>query len=123
MTKVLTTHHHWDHADGNPGLLKALNESIPVYGHDERIPALSNKVNHNDNIQVVQILFFGNLIKLFTRKRFYKDWFGPKCEVSFHTMPHHWSHVLLRDSQTKRTNHAVCFHWRYTVFIRMWPIF
>jgi hydroxyacylglutathione hydrolase len=60
LTKVLTTHHHWDHADGNPGLLKNLNESIPVYGYDERIPALSNKLRHNDDIQVALHPCFGS---------------------------------------------------------------
>ena len=32
LTKVLTTHHHWDHANGNPKLLELLKSKIPVYG-------------------------------------------------------------------------------------------
>ena len=32
LTKVLTTHHHWDHANGNPKLLELLQSKIPVYG-------------------------------------------------------------------------------------------
>lgn len=56
LTKVLTTHHHWDHADGNLELLQKLNKNIPVYGGDDRIPALSDKVKHNDIIKVSIIL-------------------------------------------------------------------
>ncbi|CAF0800779.1 unnamed protein product [Brachionus calyciflorus] len=52
LTKILTTHHHWDHADGNPKLLEKLEEKIPVYGGDDRIPALSNKIGQDDVIQV-----------------------------------------------------------------------
>ncbi len=52
LISVLTTHHHWDHADGNPGLLKKLGETIPVYGGDDRIPALNHKVSHDDVLSV-----------------------------------------------------------------------
>jgi hydroxyacylglutathione hydrolase len=55
LTHVLTTHHHWDHADGNPALIKLCENSrkkIPVYGGDDRIPALTNKINHNDTIKI-----------------------------------------------------------------------
>lgn len=52
LTKVLTTHHHWDHANGNPKLLELLQSQIPVYGGDDRIPALSAKVKHDDLIQL-----------------------------------------------------------------------
>jgi hydroxyacylglutathione hydrolase len=41
-----------DHADGNPKLLELLKESIPVYGGDDRIPALSDKVGQDDMITV-----------------------------------------------------------------------
>jgi hydroxyacylglutathione hydrolase len=37
ITKILTTHHHWDHANGNPEMIKLLdNSSLPVYGGDDR---------------------------------------------------------------------------------------
>lgn len=52
LTKILTTHHHYDHADGNPDLVKSLKEKIPVYGGDDRIPAMTDKVSHNDKLKV-----------------------------------------------------------------------
>jgi hydroxyacylglutathione hydrolase len=37
ITKILTTHHHWDHANGNPEMIKLLdNSNLPVYGGDDR---------------------------------------------------------------------------------------
>ena len=48
---VLTTHHHWDHAGGNEQLLK-LTGPILVYGGDNRIGGLTNKVKHNDRFEV-----------------------------------------------------------------------
>lgn len=45
-----------DHANGNPELVKRLNDpSVPVYGGDERIPALTNKVQHNYTFNVKKI--------------------------------------------------------------------
>ena len=53
LTKILTTHHHWDHANGNPELVKLLgDQKTPVYGGDDRIPGLTNKVGHNDTLKV-----------------------------------------------------------------------
>lgn len=53
LTKILTTHHHWDHANGNPELVKSLpDQKIPVYGGDDRIPALTNKVGHDETLQI-----------------------------------------------------------------------
>lgn len=57
LTKILTTHHHWDHANGNPDLVKLLSSDggkTPVYGGDDRIPALTNKVKHDDTLKVFQ---------------------------------------------------------------------
>ncbi|XP_026728931.1 hydroxyacylglutathione hydrolase, mitochondrial isoform X2 [Trichoplusia ni] len=60
LTTVLTTHHHWDHAGGNQELVKKI-PNIEVYGGDDRIGALTKKVEHNTifNIgnMVVQCLF------------------------------------------------------------------
>lgn len=57
---VLTTHHHWDHAGGNEQLLK-LTGPIKVYGGDDRIGGLTNKVKHDDRFEIgslsVQCLF------------------------------------------------------------------
>ncbi|XP_076664199.1 transmembrane protein 104 isoform X2 [Andrena cerasifolii] len=51
LTKVLTTHHHWDHAGGNGKLCKKFN-NLQVYGGDDRIEALTNKVKHEDSINI-----------------------------------------------------------------------
>ena len=53
---VLTTHHHWDHAGGNEQLLK-LTGPIKVYGGDDRIGGLTNKVKHDDRFEVKFCLF------------------------------------------------------------------
>lgn len=51
LTKVLTTHHHWDHAGGNAKLCKKFN-NLQVYGGDDRIEALTHKVKHNDTFNI-----------------------------------------------------------------------
>lgn len=51
LTKVLTTHHHWDHAGGNANLCKKFN-NLQVYGGDDRIEALTCKVKHNDTFNI-----------------------------------------------------------------------
>lgn len=51
LTKVLTTHHHWDHAGGNEKL-KCLMPDLHVYGGDERIGALTCKVTHGNVINL-----------------------------------------------------------------------
>ncbi|XP_026750938.1 hydroxyacylglutathione hydrolase, mitochondrial [Galleria mellonella] len=60
LTTVLTTHHHWDHAGGNEDLVK-LHPGLQVYGGDERIGALTKKVEHNTKFNLghlnVQCLF------------------------------------------------------------------
>ncbi|XP_071963967.1 hydroxyacylglutathione hydrolase, mitochondrial-like isoform X2 [Antedon mediterranea] len=60
LTSVLTTHHHWDHSGGNEKLV-SLQQGLNVYGGDDRIPALTNKVSHDDKFKVgslnIQCLF------------------------------------------------------------------
>lgn len=51
LTKVLTTHHHWDHAGGN-GKLCTKFQNLSVFGGDDRIDALTNKVSHNDSFNI-----------------------------------------------------------------------
>jgi len=51
LTSVLTTHHHWDHAGGNDELIKLTGE-LPVYGGDDRIGALTQKVSHNTELKL-----------------------------------------------------------------------
>lgn len=61
LTKILTTHHHWDHANGNPELVKLLgDQKTPVYGGDDRIPGLTNKVVHNDSLKVYLLLLLSS---------------------------------------------------------------
>eukprot|EP00002_Diphylleia_rotans_P019385 TRINITY_DN3750_c0_g3_i2.p1 TRINITY_DN3750_c0_g3~~TRINITY_DN3750_c0_g3_i2.p1 ORF type:complete len:257 (+),score=59.99 TRINITY_DN3750_c0_g3_i2:62-832(+) len=55
VTGILTTHHHNDHAGGNSDFLK-LMPGIPVWGGDERIEALSNKVDDQEVLNVGSLL-------------------------------------------------------------------
>lgn len=62
LKSVLTTHHHWDHAGGNEKLVEKFAAShsssggaLKVYGGDDRIGALTNKVAHDD------VVHLGNL--------------------------------------------------------------
>lgn len=50
LTSVLTTHHHWDHAGGNEKLVQ--KGKLTVYGGDDRIGALTNKVTHGDKFNI-----------------------------------------------------------------------
>jgi len=52
LTAVLTTHHHWDHAGGNEELVKKFESTLKVYGGDDRIGALTNKIGQDDIINV-----------------------------------------------------------------------
>jgi len=51
LTTVLTTHHHWDHAGGN-AKMASMVKGLTVYGGDDRIDALTNKVNHGDEFKI-----------------------------------------------------------------------
>ena len=46
LTTVLTTHHHWDHAGGNKDLVSRV-QGLAVYGGDDRIDGLTQKVGHD----------------------------------------------------------------------------
>ncbi|XP_063699138.1 hydroxyacylglutathione hydrolase, mitochondrial-like [Culicoides brevitarsis] len=53
LSKVLTTHHHWDHAGGNEKLVSLFTENkLEVFGGDERIGALTNHVKHGDTLKI-----------------------------------------------------------------------
>jgi hydroxyacylglutathione hydrolase len=53
LEKVLTTHHHWDHAGGNEQLVaKFKTNSLAVYGGDDRIGALTHKIGQDDEFKV-----------------------------------------------------------------------
>lgn len=51
LTKVLTTHHHWDHAGGNAKLLKSFADLV-IYGGDDRVEAINCKITHNDTFSI-----------------------------------------------------------------------
>ncbi|XP_044272466.1 hydroxyacylglutathione hydrolase, mitochondrial [Tribolium madens] len=55
LTKVLTTHHHWDHAGGNEQLVKKSKNALQVFGGDDRIGALTNQVKHGDKFSIGDI--------------------------------------------------------------------
>lgn len=53
LTKVLSTHHHWDHSAANPEL--AERYGAPVYGHASdsgRIPGFTDGLEQGDRISV-----------------------------------------------------------------------
>ncbi|XP_017080139.1 hydroxyacylglutathione hydrolase, mitochondrial isoform X3 [Drosophila eugracilis] len=52
LNKVLTTHHHWDHAGGNEKLVKLWDKQLDVYGGDDRIGALNQKVQQDDTFTI-----------------------------------------------------------------------
>ncbi|CAH1100802.1 unnamed protein product [Psylliodes chrysocephalus] len=55
LTKILTTHHHWDHAGGNEQLVKKFPGPLQVFGGDQRIGALTNLVKDNDTFDIGNI--------------------------------------------------------------------
>jgi hydroxyacylglutathione hydrolase len=51
LTAVLPTHHHYDHVGGNADLIAAVS-GLTVYGVDERIPGLTQRVHDGDRVQL-----------------------------------------------------------------------
>jgi hydroxyacylglutathione hydrolase len=51
LTAILPTHHHFDHVGGNEDLLAA-RPGLTVYGWDDRVPGLTQRVRHGDHVQV-----------------------------------------------------------------------
>jgi hydroxyacylglutathione hydrolase len=53
VTKLLSTHHHWDHSAANPDLAK--HWGIPVLGHKsdaDRLPGLTDGLQEGDTVSV-----------------------------------------------------------------------
>ncbi len=53
LTKILSTHHHWDHSGANPELAKRYG--VPVFGHvsdQGRLPSLSEGLEEGDTVQL-----------------------------------------------------------------------
>ncbi|XP_074596746.1 hydroxyacylglutathione hydrolase tenzing norgay isoform X2 [Brevipalpus obovatus] len=55
LTRVLTTHHHWDHAGGNKQLVSKV-DNLTVCGYDDRIGACNKKVSHGDEFKIGSLL-------------------------------------------------------------------
>ena len=51
LSAVLTTHHHFDHSGGNEAIVE-LRPKLSVYGGDDRIPKLSHKVSHGQELNI-----------------------------------------------------------------------
>ncbi len=51
LTAILPTHHHYDHVGGNEELLAA-RPGLTVYGFDDRVPGLTDRVGHGDRVLV-----------------------------------------------------------------------
>lgn len=52
LTTVLTTHHHWDHAGGNKEMVTLAENPLDVFGGDDRIDALTEKVGHGKKFSI-----------------------------------------------------------------------
>jgi hydroxyacylglutathione hydrolase len=53
VTKIFSTHHHWDHSAANPDLAKLWG--VPVFGHSgdaDRLPGLTDALEEGDSISV-----------------------------------------------------------------------
>ncbi|CAL8111090.1 unnamed protein product [Orchesella dallaii] len=62
LSAILTTHHHWDHANGNAEMVSSYKSEVPnatveVYGGDDRIQALTKKIGQDDIINVGSMTF------------------------------------------------------------------
>lgn len=51
LTSVLTTHHHFDHAGGNEEICNKI-KNLSVYGADDRIDCLTDKLSHNESFKI-----------------------------------------------------------------------
>jgi len=52
LKSVLTTHHHWDHAGGNQKMAQMMAHKLEVYGGDDRIDAVTQKVTQGSKFQI-----------------------------------------------------------------------
>ncbi|KAK6060363.1 hydroxyacylglutathione hydrolase cytoplasmic domain protein [Cooperia oncophora] len=56
VAAALVTHHHWDHAGGMSEFRKIWkSDEAEIYGGDERIDHLNNRVDHEEKFQVGQM--------------------------------------------------------------------
>ncbi|KAI8642946.1 beta-lactamase-like protein [Parasitella parasitica] len=50
INRILTTHHHWDHAGGNPKLLQKF--PVTCYGGSDQVDGVSHILKDNETIQL-----------------------------------------------------------------------
>ncbi|GFU24704.1 hydroxyacylglutathione hydrolase, mitochondrial [Nephila pilipes] len=55
LKAVITTHHHLDHAGGNKRISEMV-KNLSIYGGDERIESLTEKVCHSETIVIENLL-------------------------------------------------------------------
>jgi hydroxyacylglutathione hydrolase len=49
--RILTTHHHWDHAGGNNKLLSKLS-GLPCYGGSDKVQGLNHILKGDDVVEL-----------------------------------------------------------------------
>ena len=53
LDRIINTHHHWDHTDGNLELKEYYGAKVLGYSQDaKRIPGIDVKVNEGDEVQI-----------------------------------------------------------------------
>uniref|UniRef100_A0A0M3HTC7 hydroxyacylglutathione hydrolase n=2 Tax=Ascaris TaxID=6251 RepID=A0A0M3HTC7_ASCLU len=52
LSAALVTHHHWDHAGETAGLSNSYGNRLAIYGGDDRISKLTNKVKDGDKFKI-----------------------------------------------------------------------
>ena len=53
LDKILNTHHHWDHTDGNKELKEAYGAEVIGSGYDaDRVPCIDTEVKEGDKVKV-----------------------------------------------------------------------
>lgn len=121
LTKVLTTHHHWDHAGGNARLLKTFT-NLTVYGGDDRIEAINHKVTHNDTFNIGNLSVKCLATPCHTRGHICYYVTGEEHPPSVFTGK--IGHIIrIKYIQISNIIKKTLIYRRYTLCWRMWEIF
>uniref|UniRef100_A0A914RUL4 Metallo-beta-lactamase domain-containing protein n=1 Tax=Parascaris equorum TaxID=6256 RepID=A0A914RUL4_PAREQ len=59
LSAALVTHHHWDHAGETAGLSNSYGNRLAIYGGDDRISELTNKVKDGDTFKAEDLTHRG----------------------------------------------------------------
>jgi len=63
LSAILITHHHWDHVNGVPGIIKKLK--VPVYGpKDSDVPCLTNPLEEDDKVELTDLNLTLNVLEI-----------------------------------------------------------